>query len=211
VPPDAGQDWPAALERGLALSVMQGEQRSGDRAVFEAWDGGALVGAIDGLGHGADAAAAAEEAAKVVGEHPRDEPEALLARCHEALVRTRGVVMTLAWFDLEEATLTWTGVGNVEGRLLRAGAAPGIAPESALIKGGVVGYSLPSVRPTVTPLATGDTLVLATDGVSSGFASSLAHGVSAQDLAERILADHGRGTDDALVVVVRAHVDPADR
>jgi phosphoserine phosphatase RsbX len=141
-----------------------------------------------------------------VGEHPRAAPEALIARCHEALVRTRGVVMTLAWFDLEAATLTWTGVGNVEARLLRADAAPGVAPESALIKGGVVGYSLPGVRPTTTPLASGDTLVLATDGISSGFASSLAPGVAAQDLAERILARHGRGTDDALVVVVRAQL-----
>jgi len=185
---------------------MQGEKHSGDRAVFEAWDGGALVAAIDGLGHGTEAAIAAEEAAKVVSAHPREAPEALLARCHEALVRTRGVVMTLAWFDLDQATLTWTGVGNVEGRLLRADAAPGVAPDSALIKGGVVGYSLPSVRPNTTPLTSGDTLVLATDGVSSGFASSLSHGVAAQELAERILADHGRGTDDALVVVVRAHV-----
>jgi negative regulator of sigma-B (phosphoserine phosphatase) len=197
-------EWPAALELGLAHAVMQGEDRSGDRAVFVAWDGGALVCAIDGLGHGTEAAVAADEAARVVGEHPREAPEALLARCHEALVRTRGVVMTLAWFDLAAATLTWTGVGNVEGRLIRASAAPGIAPESTLIRGGVVGYSLPTVRPTTTELASGDTVVLATDGVSSGFATSLAPGVPAQDLADRILAEHGRGTDDALVVVVRA-------
>jgi negative regulator of sigma-B (phosphoserine phosphatase) len=200
------QHWPAALERGIAHAVMQGEDRSGDRAVFEAWDGGALVCAIDGLGHGVEAAVAADAAARVVGEHPREAPEALLARCHEALVRTRGVVMTLAWFDLAAATLTWTGVGNVEGRILRASAAPGVAPESTLIKGGVVGYSLPSVRPTTIEIASGDTIVLATDGVSSGFARSLAPGVPAQELADRILAEHGRGTDDALVVVVRAQL-----
>jgi negative regulator of sigma-B (phosphoserine phosphatase) len=196
--------WPAELERGVAAAALQGEERSGDRAVFVAWEGGALVAAIDGLGHGGDAADAAEEAAKVVLEHARRAPETLLARCHEALVRTRGVVMTLAWFDLGESSLTWTGVGNVEGRLLRATAAPGVAPESALIKGGVVGYSLPNVRPTTTELKPGDTLVLATDGISSAFASSLAPGTEAQELADRILAEHGRGTDDALVVVVRA-------
>jgi negative regulator of sigma-B (phosphoserine phosphatase) len=198
------EPWPAELERGVAAAALQGEARSGDRAVFVAWDGGAMVAAIDGLGHGDDAADAAEEAANVVRDHARQAPEALLARCHEALVRTRGVVMTLAWFELGSLTLTWTGVGNVEGRLMRATAAPGVAPESALIKGGVVGYSLPSVRPTTTPLNPGDTLVLATDGISSAFASSLAAGVEAQELADRILAEHGRGTDDALVVVVRA-------
>ncbi len=199
--------WPAKLQRGIAAAALQGERHSGDRAVFVAWESGALAAAIDGLGHGADAAVAAEEAAKVVTEHARAAPEALLQRCHEALVRTRGVVMTLAWFDLEARTLTWTGVGNVEGRLMRAGAAPGVAPESALIKGGVVGYSLPSVRPTTTELHSGDTLVMATDGISSAFASALVAGVHAQELAERILAEHGRGTDDALVVVVRATLE----
>jgi phosphoserine phosphatase RsbX len=199
--------WPGELERGLAAATLQGEQHSGDRAVFVAWDSGALAAAIDGLGHGADAAVAAEKAAKVVTEYAREAPEALLRRCHEALVRTRGVVITLAWFDLESRTLTWTGVGNVEGRLMRATAAPGVAPESALIKGGVVGYSLPSVRPTSTHLHSGDILVMATDGISSAFARSLVAGVEAQALAERILAEHGRGTDDAPVVVVRATLE----
>jgi negative regulator of sigma-B (phosphoserine phosphatase) len=195
--------WPAQLERGLAAAAVQGEERSGDRAVFVGWDDGALVAAIDGLGHGGDAADAAEEAAKVVSEHARDAPERLLQHCHEALVKTRGVVMTLAWFDLASSSLTWTGVGNVEGRLMRATAPPGVAPESALIKGGVIGYSLPSVRPTTTQVHRGDILVMATDGISSAFAGSLVAGIEAQALAERILAEHGRGTDDALVVVVR--------
>ena len=70
-----------------------------------------------------------------------------------------------------------------------------------------MGYSLPSVRPTTTQLSTGDTLVLATDGIASAFASSLAHGIGPQELADRILAEHGRGTDDALVVVVRATLE----
>jgi serine/threonine protein phosphatase PrpC len=204
--PDA-DSWPGELERGLAAAALQGELHSGDRAVFVAWESGALAAAIDGLGHGADAAVAAEEAAKVVTENAQEAPETLLKRCHEALVRTRGVVMTLAWFDLRDHTLTWTGVGNVEGRLMRATAAPGVAPESALIKGGVVGYSLPSVRPTTTELHSGDTLVMATDGISSAFASSLVAGVDAQELAEKLLAEHGRGTDDALVVVVRAKLE----
>jgi negative regulator of sigma-B (phosphoserine phosphatase) len=199
--------WPGELERGIAAAALAGEQHSGDRAVFVAWESGALAAAIDGLGHGIDAAVAAAEAAKVVTENAREAPDTLLRRCHEALVRTRGVVMTLAWFDLQQHTLTWTGVGNVEGRLMRATAAPGVAPESALIRGGVVGYSLPSVRPTTTELHSGDTLVMATDGISSAFAGSLVAGVAAQELAEKLLAEHGRGTDDALVVVVRAKLE----
>jgi hypothetical protein len=46
-------------------------------------------------------------------------------------------------------------------------------------------------------------MVLATDGIDSGFARAMSAGGSAQDIADRILAAHGKDSDDALVVVVR--------
>ena len=61
----------------------------------------------------------------------------LLTRWHETLVRTRGVVMGLASFKAVEGTMTWVGVGNVRGLLLRA---TGGRDESLLTRGGVVGY-----------------------------------------------------------------------
>jgi negative regulator of sigma-B (phosphoserine phosphatase) len=161
------------------------------------------VGAIDGLGHGGDAADAAARAARVLCAAPGDEPTALVERCHRALTRTRGAVMTLAWIDVAERTLRWTGVGNVEGRLVRAGAGPNVPTEGAFVRGGVVGYNLPGLRVTSAPLGDGDLLVLATDGIESSFGRTLAPGGAAQEIADRILEDHARGTDDALVVVVR--------
>lgn len=202
--PDRGAPhWPARLEAGIAERALPGEARSGDRAVFAAFDGGALVAAIDGLGHGGEAADAAEAAAAVMAAHPTEEPENLIYACHDALLRTRGAVMTLAWFDLEEEHLSWTGVGNVEGRLVHANAGPGTPTEGALTKGGVVGYNLPSIRVTGTDLEHGDVIVLATDGIDSAFAQAITAGGSAQEIADRILATHGRQSDDALVVVVR--------
>ena len=196
-------EWPPELETGVALRAIPGELRSGDRAVLVPYPGGALVGAIDGLGHGVEAAEAAEKAAGVLAAAPGDEPVALLARCHAALRGTRGVVLTLAWFDVAERRLRWTGVGNVEGRLVRAAGGPRTPTEGAFLRGGVVGFNLPPVKVTATPLEPGDVIVLATDGVASAFAGALARGGGAQAMADRILADHGRGTDDALVVVVR--------
>ena len=202
--PDRGSPtWPSRLELGVAERALAGEDRSGDLAVLVAYDGGALVAAIDGLGHGGDAAEAAAVAAGVITARPDDEPAHLLDECHAALSRTRGAVMTLAWFDLGDGRLSWTGVGNVEGRLVHAGAAPGMPTEGALTKGGVVGYNLPSIRVTSTELLHGDVMVLATDGIDSGFAEAIVAGGSAQDIADRILADHGKQGDDALVVVVR--------
>jgi phosphoserine phosphatase RsbX len=203
VPDRAAPGWPARLELGVAERALRGEPRSGDRAVLVAYDGGALVAAIDGLGHGVGAADAAAAAAAVLVEHPDEEPVRLLEACHRALARTRGAVMTLAWFDLVEESLSWTGVGNVEGRLVHAGAGPRAPTEGALTKGGVVGYNLPAVRVTGTDLENGDVMVLATDGIDSGFARAMSAGGSAQDIADRILAAHGKDSDDALVVVVR--------
>jgi phosphoserine phosphatase RsbX len=203
VPDSASPRWPERLELGVAERALPGERRSGDRAVMVAYEGGALVAAIDGLGHGGDAADAADAAARVLTEHPDEDPEWLLHRCHRALTRTRGAVMTLAWFDLADEALSWTGVGNVEGRLVHAAAGPQAPTHGALTKGGVVGYNMPSIRVTGTDLEDGDVMVLATDGIDSGFARAIGEGGSAQEIADRILAAHGKPSDDALVVVVR--------
>ena len=205
MPDRASPDWPRQLELGVAERPLAGEWRSGDRAVLVGYDGGALVAAIDGLGHGASAADAADTAAAVLSERPTEEPARLIERCHRALQRTRGAVMTLAWFDLVDGRLAWTGVGNVEGRLVRASAGVHTPTEGAFTKGGVVGFNLPSIRVTDTDLDEGDVVVLVTDGIQSNFAQAIVAGGTAQDIADRILAQHAKGADDALVVVVRYH------
>jgi len=203
VPDRASPSWPSALELGVAERALAGEVRSGDRAVLVAFGDGALAAAIDGLGHGGEAADASEAAAAVLARHPDEEPAVLLEECHRALSRTRGAVMTLAWFDLVAGRLSWTGVGNVEGRLVHPGAGPTAPTEGALTKGGVVGYNLPTIRVTSAELQHGDVMVLATDGIDSRFAQAISKGIPAQDIADRILAEHGKHADDALVVVIR--------
>jgi negative regulator of sigma-B (phosphoserine phosphatase) len=42
-----------------------------------------------------------------------------------------------------------------------------------------------------------------TDGIDGAISPALAGGGTAQTMAERIFAMHGKGTDDALAVVVR--------
>jgi negative regulator of sigma-B (phosphoserine phosphatase) len=195
--------WPAELELGVAGLALAGESRSGDLAVFAPYARGGLAVVIDGLGHGDEAADASAIAAKVIRRHADDAPPALLSRCHEALRRSRGVVLTAAWFDLEDLEISWAGVGNVEARLVRGAAGYGARHDSALVLGGVVGYNLPAVRPSHTDLRTGDAVAFATDGIDADYSSSLTAGMPAQRLAERILKRHARANDDALAAVVR--------
>jgi phosphoserine phosphatase RsbX len=201
--------WPLVLERGVAGQAHEGEGRSGDLAVFAPSERGGLVAVIDGLGHGDAAAEAAELAAAIIHKYADEPPQSLLDRCHEELRKTRGAVMTLAWFDLEARTMEWTGVGNVEARYVRAGAGVNARHDSPVVLGGVVGYNLPQVRMSTVALEPGDAVALATDGVAADYSVSLESGVPAQQLAERVLDKHGKGTDDALAVVVRYLGPPA--
>jgi negative regulator of sigma-B (phosphoserine phosphatase) len=197
------------LERGVAGLAHEGEDRSGDVAVFAPSLRGGLVAVIDGLGHGDAAADAAEAAAEVLRTDVELAPQDLLELCHKELRRTRGAVMTLAWFDLEARTMAWTGVGNVEARFVRAGDSGDARHASPVVLGGVVGYNLPRVRMGTIPLEPGDAVVFATDGVAADYSVSLESGVSAQELADRVLERHGKGSDDALAAVVRYLGPPA--
>lgn len=194
-------EWPASLDRGLAGVAYEGETRSGDLAVFVPTSAGGLVCVIDGLGHGPEAADAAGLCASVVREHAEAEAQDLLQACHEALLETRGAVMTAVWLDLERSLLSWAGVGNVDARLVRSG--PDLRQEVALVFGGVLGYRMPRVRPATMALERGDLLVMITDGIDGAISPALAGGGAAQALASRILEQHGKGNDDALAVVLR--------
>jgi hypothetical protein len=191
------------LDWAVASAAMPGQSVSGDQHLVQSFPGGALVAAVDGLGHGAEAAAAAQLAVKTLRANAQQSVLPLLQLCHETLRETRGVVLTLASFKALDGTITWLGVGDVEGKLLRADAAEMHAREYVLLHGGVVGLQMPPLRAFVIPVRQGDTLILATDGIRSGFAEGLPLEASPQHIADRILARNAKGTDDALVVVAR--------
>ena len=161
------------------------------------------MAAVDGIGHGDGAAAAAKMACSILEAHANEPVIALVRRCHKSLRATRGVVMSVASFNVPRGLMTWLGVGNVQGILLRPAIATNLAEESLLLRAGVVGSQLPPLQAAVLPVAPGDILILATDGVSSSFAREFTQGESPQKAAQGILARHGKGSDDALVLVAR--------
>jgi len=191
------------VEWAIATRCRPGETTSGDLAVVSLLPEGVLVAGIDGLGHGDEAARAARTAAGVLRESPSRDLVLLVQRCHAALRSTRGAAISLAFVSPSDRGVTWLGVGNVEGRVL-SGDPWAIRPKGSLALGnGVPGHELPPVRAATLELRIGDVLVLATDGVEAVFADSLDISGSPQAISERILADHWRPTDDALVVAVR--------
>jgi phosphoserine phosphatase RsbX len=191
------------VEWGLAARCRRGEATSGDLAVVVLAPEGALVAAIDGLGHGDEAARAARKAGEVVRERPSQDLVLLAERCHSALRETRGAAISLAFVSAPESNVTWLGVGNVEGRLLSGDPSMTRLKGSLGLRSGVPGHELPKVNTATLDVRPGDVLVLATDGIEAAFADSLDVSGSTQAITERILATHWKPTDDALVVAVR--------
>ncbi len=179
------------------------DDENGDCYMVKTTSNGVLLAVADGLGHGGEAAAAARVAMSCVENHGGPGLIPLVQLCHSSLKRTRGAVMNLAFFNGADSTLTWLGVGNIEGILIRADSSIAPPRETILLRGGVLGLNLPLLATTVMPILPGDTLVFATDGIANTFADSLSLMDSPQRLADKIGADFCKGTDDALVVAAR--------
>ncbi|HEY1086237.1 MAG TPA: SpoIIE family protein phosphatase, partial [Archangium sp.] len=175
--------------------------------LVEFFPGGALLAVVDGLGHGPSAELAARTAVDALRAAPRRSVEELVHACHEGLKRTRGAVMSLASFDVARSTMTWVGVGNVEGVLLRRDGIE-VQRERLFVRGGIVGQALPTLRPGTVAVSRDDVIVFATDGLDSSFidarlAQEVLRGEEVELMARRLLEQHARERDDALVLVGR--------
>jgi negative regulator of sigma-B (phosphoserine phosphatase) len=191
------------LDWATAGAPLAGEDVSGDLAVVECCGDDYLLAAIDGLGHGPEAAVAAEIAGNTIRENACEPLDSILVLCHRAMTRTRGAAITLVRIHPDAASLTWVGVGNVDAALVRILPEGTRAVEAPLLYGGIVGYQLPAVHARTIDLRHGDLVLLATDGVAASFAEGLRVSGDLTALAAEILLRHARGTDDSLVLAAR--------
>jgi serine/threonine protein phosphatase PrpC len=201
--PSRVRDAKTLVHWGVATLALEGQTESGDLHLVQPVQDGVLVAVLDGLGHGEEAAAAARLAVSTLERYSEEPPLSLLQRCHLALKGSRGVVMSLARFDAPRGTMTWLGVGNVEGVLHHVDWSERSGRASLVTRGGIVGGEIPAVQAAMIPVNAGDTLVFATDGIASGFLSDVSAREEPQRLADHLLARYGKGTDDALVLVAK--------
>jgi serine/threonine protein phosphatase PrpC len=176
-----------------------------------AFPGGVVVAVVDGIGHGEEAMIAAQQALAIAQEHAQEGVIPLLLHCHEQLKGTRGVVMSVATFTARDSLMTWLGVGDVEGVLVRTDTTTQPPREFLPLRGGVIGYQLPPLRATTLSVGRADLLIFATDGLHNGFVHDpqLQNPLlrqardGPQQLADALLTQYGKATDDALVFVAR--------
>jgi len=190
-------EWAAASRPHVAGT------ESGDACVVKAVEQGLLIAVADGLGRGPDAALAARRALRTIEQSTQASPVELIEECHSALRATRGVVLGVALVDAHAGSLAWVGVGNVHAVVVRLQRGAPARTDVLHAHNGIVGRTLPRLRPVFRPLVHGDVIVVATDGLRSGLEPDLRSDEPIERVASGLLERYAVPSDDALVLVAR--------
>jgi len=185
---------------GFARRALADARECGDVCGFLQDDDTTVLYMIDGLGHGPLAEAAALAASSCLKHRTRKPLQTTFFECNEEIRNTRGVAMGIAKIEENTGTLTYAGVGNTRiifgnRRMKSFHSTPGIV-------GGGYGH----LDEETHQLCSGDMVVMYTDGLKTEIdfaAYDPRYHADPTRLAERVLHDWGRGTDDAGVLVYR--------
>jgi anti-sigma regulatory factor (Ser/Thr protein kinase) len=189
------------LSVGAASRPIAPQEPNGDSFVLKRWDGGLLVGVIDGLGHGEGAHRAAMAAKEYVGSHYDRPIPSIFEGTERACRGTRGVVMALARFDAAAETVTIGSVGNIAIKSESA------ADLSVVPRRGVLGNGGPDPVLTEGAWDPSGLLVMFSDGVVSHWGLADHVGLfeePATVIARKLLEEYGKDHDDGTVLVVKS-------
>lgn len=190
-----------AARLGAVSLCAPGETVCGDGWAAALDEGRLSLLVADGLGHGPLAAVAACAAVDVFLEQPFARPDALLPQLHAALRTTRGAAVFAAHLTAP-GSMCWTGAGNVLGRLVS-----GTADNTLTTPHGTAGLQMRlKAESSVQPLPAHAVAVVCTDGVATRWRSEDFAALLPRDpalLAASIAWRHGRGRDDATVLVLQ--------
>lgn len=190
------------LEWSVLHSLKQGETECGDTYLVKEHENKILIAVIDGLGHGARAAKASRRAAMLLEGYNNQSLINLVKDCHNGLRGTRGAVMGLALINSLEHTLAWIGIGNVDGVLLLGNGGNQTHIKRIVQRGGIVGYNLPFLQASMFAISSGDTLILATDGVRNDYAQKINISNSPEEIV-KISSRFIKNSDDALILAAK--------
>jgi anti-sigma regulatory factor (Ser/Thr protein kinase) len=192
---------PTDDDLGVVCTALRGETECGDawRVVRGRQRISVLV--VDGLGHGPDAAAAAGAATATFPQFANGPPEATLVGLDAAMRHTRGAALSVVAIDNAAGQMLFSGMGNVDGRVLADGATEHLVPQN-----GIVGHAMPAPRSMNVSWPAEARLVMHSDGILPRWRAEAYDGHTAMHpalLAGLIYRDFARDRDDATVLVLR--------
>jgi anti-sigma regulatory factor (Ser/Thr protein kinase) len=180
---------------------LAGEEACGDGWGVACDARGATLLAVDGLGHGPLAAAAAAAALGELARLPQSEPGLLVDACHTALRSTRGAALAAARIDFEQDLIRFAGIGNIGAYVI-----DGDTRRALVSHNGIVGHNMRKVQEFSVPCAPGALCILHSDGILTQWDLDRYPGLLSRSpalVAAMLMRDFIRRRDDAMVLVVR--------
>ena len=187
-------------EYGVAAKALQGDQ-CGDSGITLEQKGILLCAVIDGVGHGPNAAIAADTAKNYIEANAEAPLTEILQGVHEVLKSTQGAVACLCRIDLNSGQLSMAGIGNITCRIFR-----GLDSERLLSRDGILGYMVSTPREHTRKLDNAALLLMHSDGVREHFELFEYPGLlkgNAASVAARVVDTLGKNNDDASCLAVR--------
>ena len=190
----------SVLWTGVLSVPVKGENTCGDGYFILAGRSRSLYMVVDGLGHGAGANEAAEEAITTVNRFSEEDTAEIISRTHDALKKTRGAAMSIAIVDHERMVLRYAGVGNISATL-----ATGTSARSLVSQNGTLGVALPRKPQEYSyPIEKNTTLFMFSDGLSTKTSAGGYPGIQNRHpalVSGLLYRDFSRKRDDATILI----------
>ena len=193
---------PPPMEVGVVCLPVQGEQACGDAWAMKRGRDVTTFLLADGLGHGPDAAAAADLAVAIFEKQASRGPAELVHLIHAGLLGTRGAAVAVAEVSPGANLVRFAGVGNITGLIHSRGTSRSLASHN-----GTAGVEARKVEQYSYPWPEDGLLVLHSDGLATLPFLEDSPGLVRKDpalIAGVLYRDHQRPRDDSTVVVARA-------
>lgn len=186
------------LSYGAISIALEGEIECGDGWKILQDPEGVSVFVVDGLGHGTFAAEAAKAGIDAFASIPGATPGEVMMRANAAMSRTRGGAAACARIAGER--VSYAGIGNISAVIISPDKSQGLVSHN-----GTLGIHKRASQQFEYSRAPGALLIMHSDGVSARWELKKKPELLARHpaiVAAAIYRDHGRGRDDATVVVV---------
>ena len=193
---------PCGVEIGALWTPMAGEDECGDGWGVRCDSRGASLLAVDGLGHGPEAARAAAAAVRVLEARKGGQAGELMHAAHDALRPTRGAALATARIDFDASELRFAGVGNIGGCVIDG------SRRALVSHNGIVGHNMRKVQEFALPFPKGALCIMHSDGIQTQWDLDKYPGLAGRSpalVAAILMRDFIRRRDDAMVLVVRRH------
>jgi len=191
---------PDAFSIGALCLPLRGEEVCGDAWAVHETAARSLILVADGLGHGPDAAVAADQAVRTFRVRPERGLAEILTSLDAALRRTRGAAVAVAEILPRQGVVNVAGLGNIGGVIYG-----GESARHLVISDGTAGSGTRKAVSRAFTWPSDGLLVMHSDGLSGRWDLSGYPGLQSRHpalIAGVLYRDHHRLRDDVTVVVV---------